>query len=121
MKARSILLAFLAITLSWTSCKKEEDTIALIRVVDIDGVAIEQVLVSLFPEPSDPQNNELIDEVEQLTDAGGEALFDFSEYYEQGQAGFAVLNILASKDTVAVEGIIKIDPETVNEKTLILQ
>ena len=56
---------FLVISLVVSSCKKEEDTIALIRVVDIDGVAIEQVLVSLFPEPSDPQNNELIDEVEQ--------------------------------------------------------
>lgn len=121
MKARSILIALLAISMSWTSCKKDKETIALITVVDVDGVALEQVVVKLFPEPSTPQNNELIDEVEQITDAGGQATFDFSEYYEDGQAGFAVLNILASKDTVAVDGIIKIDPETVNEKTVILQ
>jgi len=79
MKTRLLILGLLAVSLSWSSCDKEEDTIALIRIVD------------------------------------------FSEYYEQGQAGFAVLNIEATSDTSIVEGIIKIDPETVNQETLILQ
>jgi hypothetical protein len=121
MKARIYLLAFLAISISFSSCDKEEDTIALIRIVDVDGVPQEEVLVRLYPEPTEIQTNELIDEVEQFTDAAGEAIFDFSEYYEQGQAGFAVLNIEAIRDTSIVEGIIKIDPEVVNEETLILQ
>ena len=121
MKARILLIALASIALTWTSCDKEEDTIALIRIVDVDGMPQEQVLVRLFPEPTEIQTNELIEEVEQFTDAAGEAVFDFSEYYEQGQAGFAVLNIEASRDTALVEGIIKIDPETVNQETLILQ
>lgn len=105
------------------SCDKEEDTIALVRVVDVEGVPVEQVLVKVFPEPSNTsaQEGNLIPEVEQFTDAAGEATFDFSEYYEQGQAGFAVLNIEATKDTVLIEGIIKVDPEVINEETLIFQ
>ncbi|NNC83508.1 MAG: hypothetical protein HKN79_08020 [Flavobacteriales bacterium] len=121
MKASIIWMAMAVIALTWTSCDKEEDTIALIRIVDVDGIPQEQVLVRLYPEPTEVQTNELIDEVEQFTDASGEAVFDFSEYYEQGQAGFAVLNIEATLDTSMVEGIIKIEPETINEETLILQ
>jgi len=120
MKAYSIFLALFLFTVVSTSCNKEEDTIALVRIITADGVPIEQVHVRLYPEPSDIQTNELIDEVEQFTDAGGEAIFDFTEYYEQGQAGFAVLNIEATLDTNVVEGIIKIDPEVVSEKVLIL-
>ena len=103
------------------SCDKEEDTIAVVRIVAVTGVPIEGVNVRLYPEPSDVQANELILEVEQLTNAAGEAVFDFTENYEQGQAGFAVLNIEATQDTSAVEGIIKIDPEVTNEQVLVLQ
>lgn len=118
-----LLLCMLCLAFVFSSCDKEEDTIALISVVDVEGEPVEQVLVRLFPEPSSSsaQEGNLIPDVEQFTDARGQATFDFSEYYEQGQAGFAVLNIEATKDTVFIEGIIKIDPEVVNEETLIFQ
>ena len=38
------------------------------------------------------------------------------EEYKQGQSGFAVLDILATKDTFAAEGIIKILEEETNEE-----
>lgn len=118
-KAFGILFVLFALA----SCKKEEPTIALITVTTVDGAAVEQALVRLYPEPTVEGGNqgELIDEVEQLTNAAGQATFDFSEYYELGQAGFAVLNIEVTKDTLSAEGIIKIDPEVTNMETVIVQ
>jgi len=120
MKSYHIILALLLFTVVSTSCNKEEDTIALVRIMTSEGFPVEGVYVRLYPEPSDIQTNELIEEVERTTDAAGEAIFDFTDYYEQGQAGFAVLNIEAILDTNTVEGIIKIEPEVVSEKELIL-
>jgi hypothetical protein len=118
-KAFGILFVLIALT----SCKKEEPTIALITVTTVDGVAVEQALVRLYPEPTAEggTQGELIDDVEQFTNAAGQATFDFSEYYELGQAGFAVLNIEVTKDTLSAEGIIKIDPEVTNMETVIVQ
>ena len=120
MKSYHFLFALFIFTVLATSCKKEEDTIALVRILTSQGLPVEGVAVRLYAEPSDVQTNELIEEVEQSTDAAGEAIFDFTDYYEQGQAGFAVLNIEAILDTNMVEGIIKIEPEVVSEKELIL-
>jgi hypothetical protein len=118
-KAIGILLVLFV----FAACKKEKDTLALITVVNINGQAVENVKVRLYPEPSIEGANqgELIDEVEQFTDAAGQTVFDFSSYYELGQAGFAVLNIEATKDTLSAEGIIKIDPEVTNSETVIIQ
>lgn len=122
MKSHLLLSFVLALGILVTSCGKEEDTIALVRVTDVNGLPIEDVLVRLYPEPSgEDAVAELVEEVEQFTDAAGEAIFDFTDQYEQGQAGFAVLNIEATKDTLTTEGIIKIDPEMVNEETIVLQ
>jgi hypothetical protein len=120
MKAHYILFALFLFTVVSTSCNKEEDTIAVVRILTSQGLPVEGVSVRLYAEPSDIQTNELIDEVARTSDAAGEAIFDFTELYEQGQAGFAVLNIEAILDTNTVEGIIKIEPEEVSEKELIL-
>jgi len=40
---------------------------------------------------------------------------------EQGQAGFAVLDILTFKDSTYAEGIIKVLEEETNEQTLIME
>jgi len=118
-KALGILLVLIVLS----ACKKEKDTLAVIKVVNVDGEPIAQASVRLYPEPTAEGANqgELIDELEQFTDAAGETVFDFSSYYELGQAGFAVLNIEAIKDSLSAEGIIKIDPEVTNSETVILQ
>ena len=54
----------------------------------------------------------------QVTNAGSVS-FNFSEYYKQGQAGFAVLDIEATKGRTGI-GIIKIEEEMTNEQTVIM-
>jgi len=121
MKSSKVFLLFAAALLTITSCKDPEPTIALITVIDLESEGVENATVRLFAQPTSPTQNDLIEDVVQVTDASGEALFDFSSQYEAGQAGFAVLNIEVIKDTFTVPGIIKIDPEMVNEQTIILQ
>jgi len=121
---KAVMIIALMVGLTFSSCKKEEETIALVRIVDIEGKAVSGAFVELFPEPTEidgQQAGELIEKVTQLTDANGDAVFDFTEDYQRGQAGFAVLSIDAYKDSLAVQGIIRIDPETINQETLILQ
>lgn len=120
MKFYRYLPLLFVLAASIASCKKEEPTIAVVRTVTELGLPVEGALVRLYPEPSDIQANELIEEVETLTDAAGEAVFDFSDSYEQGQAGFAVLNIEATIDTFVVDGIIKIDPEVTSEQVIVM-
>ena len=56
-----------------------------------------------------------------ITNAAGDAVFDFTEFYEAGQAGLFVLNIEVEKDSLSAESIIKVEPEITNEETVILQ
>jgi len=56
-----------------------------------------------------------------MTKANGTVEFDYTGLYEQGQAGFAVLDILTFRDTMYAEGIIKILEEETNEETLIME
>lgn len=55
---------------------------------------------------------------EEMTDSRGHARFDYTQQYKQGQAGFAVLDIVSFKDSAVGEGIIKILEEEVNEETV---
>ena len=57
----------------------------------------------------------------QVSNAAGSVSFDFSDFYEQGQAGFAVLDIEATKGALSGIGIIKVEEETTNEQTIILE
>jgi hypothetical protein len=49
------------------------------------------------------------------TDVSGKAVYDFSNDYKNGQAGFTVLDISANKGGLFGEAIIKIDEEVNNE------
>ncbi|NND76716.1 MAG: hypothetical protein HKN39_00855 [Flavobacteriales bacterium] len=121
MYLKSILC--LAIIASLTSCEKVEDTVAKIAVVDINGQGIADVSVRLFGDGSGTTVNVgdiRVDETA-VTNAAGDAVFDFTEYYEAGQAGLFVLNIEVEKDSLSAESIIKVEPEIVNEETVILQ
>ena len=54
------------------------------------------------------------------TSSDGKVTFDYSEFYKRGQAGFAVLDILAQKDSMSGEGIIRIEEEQTNEETVVI-
>jgi hypothetical protein len=113
------------------SCKKTKDTTALVKVINENGLPISGASVRLFGEGTIdesgaqvPRAGILLDNTKS-TDSKGEALFDYTEYYKSGQAGFAVLNVEIEKvypDSIAtLEGIIKVEEEVKNEKTFTLK
>jgi hypothetical protein len=55
------------------------------------------------------------------TNGSGEAIFNFNDVYQLGQAGVAVLNIEAQKDGLTGQGIIKVEQETTSEETVFIQ
>lgn len=116
--SKSLVLALCAVVLS--ACNKEKPTKAVIVVKDQSGAVVSGVTVKLFANPSFPLGDPTRLNKETTTNTGGRAEFDYSEFYKQGQAGFAVLDILATKDTLVGEGIIKILEEEDNEETVVL-
>jgi hypothetical protein len=119
----ALFFGTLLATGSLTSCNKEQDTLAKITVLDGDGNRFANASVRLYGEPTvAPPNPAMIMDRTLYTDMNGEVIFDFTSDFKSGQAGFTVLNIeLSSGDTLAGEGIIKIEEEKLNEETLIIQ
>ncbi|HMN06120.1 MAG TPA: hypothetical protein PKD45_10360 [Flavobacteriales bacterium] len=104
------------------ACNKEKDTKAVITVLDTAGAAVAGAYVKLYANPAHP----LMADFSRLTKEGttgsnGTVTFDYSEFYKRGQAGFAVLDILAKKDSLVGEGIIRIEEEQTNEETVKLK
>ena len=104
-----------------SSCNPEEDTTAIITVVDQNDIPIEGASVRLFANPNFPTGDPTRLNKEGVTDTRGQVTFDYTEFYKQGQSGFAVLDIAAEKDTLTAEDIIKILEEEVNEKKIFLE
>ena len=125
LKTGLFLSLLLIVTLSLNSCNKELPTIAKIRVFDTAGNVVPNAMVRLFPEPSiNPHPTIIIDDT-LWTDFDGIAEFDYTESFNLGQAGFAVLDIEVAllkeneDDSLYGEGIIKIQPEETNEEDVI--
>lgn len=117
----TMIIGIVAIS-SFTSCKKEKDTIARIQVVDTSGAPFPGAMVRLYPTPSVIQHNAIIIDDTLFTDADGWCIFDYTDKFNLGQAGFTVLDIeCRSGDSLYGQGIIKIVEEEVNEETVILQ
>lgn len=120
---KKLLVASLALTMllgvvtTMTSCNKKKDTIAIVTVHDQSGNPVGGATVQLVGSPSDPiyDENEVILDMETTTDAMGRATFNFNDFYKQGQAGFAVLDIVVNGNT---EGIIKVVEEETAEETV---
>jgi hypothetical protein len=126
MKNKTLLpiLVFGTLTLtgSMTSCNKEQDTLAKITVLDSDGNRFADASVRIYGDPTTSPHPAVIMDRTLYTDANGQVIFDFTDDFKQGQAGFTVLTIeLNSGDTLAGEGIIKIEEEKLNEETLVIQ
>jgi hypothetical protein len=116
----SMLLGFLA--LGTFSCRKEAPTVAVITVVDTSGTPFPGAMVRLYPTPTtNPHPGIIIDDT-LFTDNSGVATFDYTDMYNLGQAGFAVLDIeVRSGDTLYGEGIIKVEAEKTSNETVVLQ
>jgi hypothetical protein len=114
------IVAILGIGFS-SGCRKKEDTTAIIYVRDINNNFVQGAQVVLFGQSTTgvPVNVVLYDTA--VSNAAGEALFNFNDVYQLGQAGVAVLNIEASKSGASGQGIIKIEQETVSKETVFIQ
>jgi hypothetical protein len=123
MKALIYSIVLLGISSLISSCNKEKETIATITVQSENGDIIPGAEVRLFAvgSPDVPQISEIRFDTTAYTNGAGKVSFNFSEYYKAGQAGFAVLDIEASKGSLEGTGIIKIEEETTTEEIVIVE
>lgn len=118
-----LLLGFMGLfTLAFfVSCRKKEDTIAIIHVRNSSNEAVPGAMVVVYGQSTTGQPSSVILYDTTYTDGAGDATFNFNDVYQLGQAGVAVLNIIASKDGDDGQGIIKVEQETTSEETVFIQ
>ena len=114
-------LTVVVLAFAFAACNKEKPTTAIITVKDADGHPVDSAYVKLYANPAIPRAELSRLLKEGMTNAGGRVEFDYTGLFEQGQAGFAVMDILTFKDSSYAEGIIKILEEETNEETLVMQ
>ncbi|MFT5858245.1 MAG: hypothetical protein ACI865_000329 [Flavobacteriaceae bacterium] len=111
----------LLIGVTFVSCRKKEDTIAVIKVLDANNQVVIGATVILYGQSTtnQPSSVDLYDTTQ--TNSAGEASFNFNEVYQLGQAGVAVLNIDVNSGSLSGQGIIKIEQETTTTETVFVQ
>ena len=127
MKIRlTYLFTLVFLGLSIISCKNEEDTIAEIIVVTPEGSRVGGAEVRMFGQGTvdDDQVGDIAIDRTQFTNSNGVAEFDYTDQYEPGQSGFAILDVeitFESPDSTAfVNGIMKVVEEEKTTKTFVL-
>lgn len=110
-------VTLLAILFISHSCYKPKSTIATITVLnDSNNSPVSGATVKLFYDDPTGINTSIINEQNTTSDEGV-VNFDFSEYYKDGQAGFAVLDIEVNNVFV---GVIQVEERATTEKTIYL-
>ena len=110
-------VTLLAILFISHSCYKPKSTIATITVLnDSNNSPVSGATVRLFYDDPTGINTSIINEQNTTSDEGV-VNFDFSEYYKDGQAGFAVLDIEINNEFV---GVIQVEERATTEKTIYL-
>ena len=120
-KTGILILLVSILSIGMLSCRKEAPTVAVITVVDTSGTVFAGAMVRLYPTPTiAPHPGITIDDT-LITDVNGKATFDYTDKFNLGQAGFAVLDIeVRSGDTLYGTGIIKIEAEETSEETVVI-
>ena len=118
MLSRSILtLAIGAAIITIGSCRKKEDTIAKIYVLDQTNSRVSGVTVELIGEGT---QGTLREPKKATTNEQGEATFNYNDIYQLGQSGVAVFKIEASLGGAVGNGIIKVEQEETSRETLFI-
>lgn len=114
------VVALLSLTM-FVGCRKKQDTIAEITVLDASNQAVSGARVVIYGQSTtnQPANVVLYDTTE--TNSSGVAIFNFNDVYQLGQAGVAVLNIDVQKDQLTGQGIIKVEQEVTSKETVFVQ
>lgn len=98
-----------------SSCYKKKDTIAIITVLNNSESPIIGAEVRLFYE--DTSSNLSRINILNPTTEDGTAIFNFNDFYKEGQGGFAVLDIIVNG---YFKGVVQIEEMTTTKKTVYL-
>ena len=127
MKTRlTYLFTIVLLGIVTMSCNPEEDTIAEIIVVTPEGSRVPGAEVRMFGQGTidDDQVGDIAIDRIQFTNSNGVAEFDYTEQYEPGQSGFAILDVEITFETPDstsfVNGIMKVVEEETTSKTFVL-
>lgn len=106
------------------SCRKKEDTIAKIYVMDQNNSRVAGATVELIGEDTggsgNPNHGAIRDPKVATTNEQGEATFNYNDIYQLGQCGVAVFKIKASLGGAVGNGIIKVEQEETTEETVFI-
>jgi hypothetical protein len=100
------------------SCRTKGDTIALITVRDTSSTLIPNARVILYGTSTTDPIQPVVRRDTAYTNSTGVATFNYNDIYQLGQAGFAVLDIIAEKGGLSGSSIIKIEEEKENKQTV---
>ena len=124
MKASKILFLASIILLSsaaLTGCRKKKETIAKILVRDSANQPVSGATVELQAGggtvPGASVNTDYFP-MTTTSNSAGEAVFNFDEIYQLGQAGVVVLDIKVTSGSGNGQGVIKVEEETTTEETV---
>ena len=115
------LTLFLVSLVVFSSCRTKGDTIARITVRDNANMLVPNARVILFGASTTVPIQPVVRRDTAFTNSTGVAVFNYNDIYQLGQAGFAVLDIIVSKDNMTGSGIIKVEEEKENTQTVFIQ
>jgi len=106
-----------------SSCNKQQDTIAVIRVVELsDGTTpVVGATVRLVTDYTGTEFEREGIEQEGTTNSIGEVFFNYNDLFKSGQAGLFVLDVEVEKDLYTASGIIKVVEEETSEAVIELE
>ncbi|MAP01597.1 MAG: hypothetical protein CMD01_02110 [Flavobacteriales bacterium] len=110
---KSTFFLFL-IVFTIVSCYKKKDTIVIINVREnATNEIVVGADVRLYYQSGNPDSTRI--DVSATSNPQGQAVFNFNDLYQSGQAGFAVLDLLVNGTKVSV---IQIEEEVTTEETV---
>jgi hypothetical protein len=131
MKKFTLVLIVTILAFSFSSCRKEKDTVATVLIVDSANNPKAGVFVRVYCPDATCSGGTLGDNTNRTatTGANGKVTFNYTEDFQLGQAGFAVLDVAVYLTEAAMDaysptettGVIKIEEEVENEQTIICQ
>jgi hypothetical protein len=112
---RTLFFLLLILNFIGLSCEKKKDTFVRVYVTDSSGNSVPDANVRLYGQPSDTVyvSEVSLYDLEEVTDSDGKAVFSFSEFYQSGPDGFAILKAEVTSTLGTGSGLVKlIESET---------
>lgn len=111
-------------TVALTGCRKKKETIAKILVRDaanqpVSGATVVLEADATYGTPGQSVNTDYFP-MTSTSNSAGEAVFNFDEIYQLGQAGVVVLDIKVTASAGTGQGVIKVEEETTTEETVFI-